>query len=88
MNIFVGNLAPEVDEKDLKELFQTAGQVKSVQIIKDLFSGVSKGFGFVEMPGKAESKAAISELNGRDLKGRPIKVNEARPRPTRGTHRH
>lgn len=80
MNIFVGNLAPEVDEADLKQLFETSGQVKSVQIVKDLFSGVSKGFGFVEMPGKAHSMAAIAGLNGKEFKGQALKVNEARPK--------
>ncbi|MBA2352704.1 MAG: RNA-binding protein [Burkholderiales bacterium] len=80
MNIFVGNLAPEVDEADLKQLFEGSGQVKSVQIVKDLFSGVSKGFGFVEMPGKAHSLAAISGLNGKEFKGQALKVNEARPK--------
>ncbi len=80
MNIFVGNLAPEVDEADLKQLFEASGQVKSVQIVKDLFSGVSKGFGFVEMPGKAHSLAAISGLNGKEFKGQALKVNEARPK--------
>lgn len=80
MNIFVGNLSPEVDESDLKQLFEASGQVKSVQIVKDLFSGVSKGFGFVEMPGKAHSMAAIAGLNGKEFKGQALKVNEARPK--------
>ena len=60
MQIFVGNLAPDANEDDLKALFQTFGEVKSVQIARDLFSGVSKGFGFIEMPGKAHSLAAIA----------------------------
>lgn len=80
MQIFVGNLAPDVTESDLLALFQPFGQVKSAQIARDLFSGASKGFGFVEMPGKAHSAAAISGLNGKDLKGKPLKVNESRPR--------
>ena len=80
MQIFIGNLAPEATEEDIMALFQTFGQVKTVQIARDLFSGVSKGFGFVEMPGKAHSMAAISGLNGKDLKGNPLKVNESRPK--------
>ena len=80
MQIFIGNLAPEATEEDVMSLFQTFGQVKTVQIARDLFSGVSKGFGFVEMPGKAHSIAAISGLNGKDLKGNPLKVNESRPK--------
>lgn len=80
MQIFIGNLAPEATEEDVMALFQTFGQVKTVQIARDLFSGVSKGFGFVEMPGKAHSIAAISGLNGKDLKGNPLKVNESRPK--------
>ena len=80
MQIFIGNLAPEATEEDIMALFQTFGQVKTVQIARDLFSGISKGFGFVEMPGKAHSMAAISGLNGKDLKGNPLKVNESRPK--------
>jgi RNA recognition motif-containing protein len=80
MQIFVGNLAPDVTEEDLLPLFQAYGQVKLIQIARDLFSGTSKGFGFAEMPGKAHSLAAIAGLNGKDLKGRPLKVNESRPR--------
>jgi len=80
MNIYVGNLSYEVTDADLKELFETYGQVSSSSVIKDKFSGQSKGFGFVEMPTDAEAKAALSGLNGRDLKGRTISVDEARPR--------
>ena len=84
MNIFVGNLAPEVTEEDLKEAFLEYGEVKSATLIKDMFTRVSKGFGFVEMPGKAHSQAAIEGLNGKDLKGKNLNVNEARPRKERG----
>jgi RNA recognition motif-containing protein len=84
MNIYVGNLSFEVGDEDLKQAFGGFGQVESVNIIKDKFSGQSRGFGFVEMPNKAEAQAAISGLNGKDLKGRPISVNEARPRSEGG----
>ncbi|HAB54232.1 MAG: RNA-binding protein [Ignavibacteria bacterium RIFOXYB2_FULL_35_12] len=80
MNIFVGNLAKEVTEQDLQTLFAECGNVRSVKIIKDLFSGESKGFAFIEMPGAAEAQKAITELNTRDVKGKKIVVNEARPR--------
>jgi len=80
MNIYVGNLSYEVSEEDLKEAFETFGQVETVNIIKDKYSGQSKGFGFVEMPTKAEADAAIEGLNDTELKGRTMKVNEARPR--------
>ncbi len=79
MNIYVGNLAADVTEKELTEAFAAFGQVKSVQLMRELFSGASKGFGFVEMPGKSHSLAAIAGLNGKELKGQPIRVNEARP---------
>jgi cold-inducible RNA-binding protein len=80
MNIYVGNLSFEVTEDDLMQTFSAHGQVATVNIIKDKFSGESRGFGFVEMPSKDEAQAAIAGLNGTDLKGRSITVNEARPR--------
>ena len=80
MNIFVGNLAPDVTEAQITELFKPFGQVKSVELVRELFTGALRGFGFVEMPGKAHSLAAIAGLNGKDFTGRPLKVNEARPR--------
>ena len=80
MNIYVGNLAHELTEEELKEAFEAFGQVESAKIITDRYSGVSRGFGFVEMPTKAEAEAAIAELNGKELKGRTLTVNEARPR--------
>jgi len=80
VNIYVGNLSRDVTEEDLQEAFGAFGQVASANIIKDRFSGESRGFGFVEMPEKAEAQAAISGLNGKDLKGRALSVNEARPR--------
>ena len=80
MNIYVGNLLREVTEDDLRKAFEAFGQVTSASIIKDKFSGESRGFGFVEMPAKAEAQAAISGLNGKELKGQALNVNEARPR--------
>jgi len=87
MNIFVGNLGPEVTEAEIAELFRPFGQVTSVQLMRELFTGKLRGFGFVEMPGKAHSLAAIAGLNGKELAGRPLTVNEARPRPERGGYR-
>ncbi|MDQ1272446.1 MAG: hypothetical protein QG591_1076 [Planctomycetota bacterium] len=84
MNIFAGNLSLDVTEDDLQQAFEAFGQVKTVKVIKDLFSGTSKGFAFVEMPAKAEAQAAINGLNGKELKGRALNVNEARPRPEGG----
>ena len=83
MNIYVGNLSRDMSEAELREAFQAFGEVTSASIIKDKFTGESRGFGFVEMPNKAEADAAISGLNGKDLKGRAINVNEARPRTDR-----
>ncbi len=80
MNIYVGNLSREATESDLREAFQAFGEVSSAAVIKDKFSGESRGFGFVEMPSKAEGEKAISGLNGKSIKGRNITVNEARPR--------
>ena len=88
MKIYVGNLSYEVDEEDLRLAFENFGQVDSVAIIKDKESGRSKGFGFVEMASKSEGQSAIDELNARDMKGRAINVNEARPpTETRGGSR-
>ncbi len=80
MNIYVGNLSYNVGEEDLKQAFEAFGKVTSASIIKDKFSGQSKGFGFVEMPEKEEAQAAISGMNGKEMKGRTLNVNEARPR--------
>ena len=82
MNIYVGNLSREVTEEELREAFKAFGQVTSVSIIKDRYSGQPRGFAFVEMPAKMEAQAAIAGLNGKDLKGRRLTVNEARPRST------
>jgi len=80
MNIYVGNLSTEVTEDDLRKAFEDHGQVSSAKIITDKFTGVSRGFGFVEMPSKGEAESAINGLNGTELMGQPLTVNEARPR--------
>jgi RNA recognition motif-containing protein len=79
MNIYVGNLSPEVKEEDLNELFSQHGKVSSAKVIRDMFTQESRGFGFVEMPAQAEAMKAIETLNTFDLKGKKIVVNEARP---------
>lgn len=80
MNIYVGNLSHSATEDDLRQAFEAFGQVESVNVIKDRFSGESRGFGFVEMPSRNEAQAAIDGLDGKDLMGRVINVNEARPK--------
>jgi len=80
MKIYVGNLSYQVTEEDLRQALEPFGQVESVAILKDKQTGQSKGFGFVEMNSKAEGQAAIEGLEGKELKGRALKVNEARPR--------
>ena len=92
--LYVGNLAYSVSNSDLEELFSTMGQVQSVAVIVDKFTGQSKGFGFVEMTNAEDASKAIEQFNDSELKGRNIKVNEARPRESSfgggnlsGTHR-
>lgn len=80
MNIYCGNLPWDLTEDELREAFAAYGEVESAKIITDKFSGRSRGFGFVEMPNKEEGDAAITGMNEKELKGRSIKVNEARPR--------
>ena len=84
MNIYVGNLAREVTDEDLQQAFAAFGEVISATVIKDKYSGESRGFGFVEMPAKAEAQTAINDLNGKEFKGRTLNVNEARPRSEGG----
>jgi len=84
MNIYAGNLPRGATEDELREAFEAFGQVASVSIIKDKYSGESRGFGFVEMPAKAEAQAAIAGLNGKEFKGRTLSINEARPRAEGG----
>jgi len=84
MNIYVGNLSSDVTGDDLRQAFEAFGQVESVNIITDKFSGESRGFGFVEMPSKDEATAAIADMNGKDIKGKAVSVNEAKPKTDRG----
>lgn len=84
MNIYVGNLSSDVTGENLRQAFEAFGQVSSAAIIKDKYNGQSRGFGFVEMPNRAEAQAAIENLNGKDLLGQQMNVNEARPRNDRG----
>ena len=84
MNIYVGNLSYDMTDNELLEAFAQFGEVISAKIISDRETGRSKGFGFVEMADKDQGEAAIEQLNGQDIKGRALKVNEARPRPPRG----
>ncbi len=87
MNIYVGNLPWEIQEEDLRQLFEPFGAVDSVAVIKDKLSNRSKGFGFVEMPITAEAREAIETLNGKEVKRRVLRVNEAQPRKEDGAFR-
>lgn len=83
MNIYVGNLSYGMSEDELREAFSAHGEVSSVKILMDRETGRSRGFGFVEMPNQSEGEAAISQLNGKEVGGRALRVNEARPRERR-----
>lgn len=83
MNIYVGNLPHSTTEQELREAFEGFGEVSSASIISDKFTGKSRGFGFVEMPNKEEAEAAIENFDGQDFGGRPLTVNEAKPREER-----
>ena len=87
MNIYVGNLSYDATDDDLREAFESYGTVDTANVIRDHYSGRSRGFGFVEMPDQTEAEAAIAGLDGQEIVGRPVKVNEARPRPPRGERR-
>ncbi len=87
MNIYIGNLEYGVTEDQLRETFGEFGEVSSSNIITDKFTGRSKGFGFVEMPNDEEANAAIDALNDAELNGRPMRVNQARPREERPNRR-
>jgi RNA recognition motif-containing protein len=80
MNIYVGNLSMDVTKTDLQQAFEAFGKVASATVIRDKFSGESRGFGFVEMPDQSEGQAALAGLNGSELMGKNIVVSEARPR--------
>ena len=80
MNIYVGNLSREASSDNLQEAFEAFGQVESAHVVKDRFTGESRGFGFVEMPSKKEAQAAIEGLNDKEFMGQILNVNEARPR--------
>src|SRR4030043_1505138 len=84
MNIYVGNLSFDVSEENLQTTFGAFGQVSTATIVKDKYSGQPRGFGFVEMPDQNEARTAIENLNGKELLGRQMRVNEARPRTDRG----
>lgn len=83
MNLYIGNLSWSLSEGDLQQLFEAYGEVSSCKIVKDKMTNRSKGFGFVEMPNDDEANQAISALNGKEVGGRAISVNEARPREER-----
>jgi RNA recognition motif-containing protein len=84
MNIYVGNLPRATTEDELRQCFEEFGQVTEVRLITDKFSGESRGFGFVEMPSKDEAEKAIEAMNGKELLGRVLNVNEAQPKTDRG----
>lgn len=83
MNIYIGNISYSVDEQELEQIFSEFGEVSSAKIIIDRVTGRSKGFGFVEMPNNEEGQQAIDNLEGREVNGRKLRVNEARPRESR-----
>jgi RNA recognition motif-containing protein len=83
MNIYVGNLSYGMSEDELRDAFAAYGDVASVKILSDRETGRSRGFGFVEMPNQSEGEAAVTQLNGKDVGGRTLRVNEARPRERR-----
>ena len=83
MNIYVGNLSYDVSDEELGEAFAVHGTVTSARVIRDRYTDRSRGFGFVEMENDTEAEAAIAELNGKPIKGRPVNVNQARPREDR-----
>ncbi len=85
MNIYVGNLSAKTSEQELREAFETFGEVDSAKIIKDNFTGKSRGFGFVVMPSQEQAQAAIEGLNGKELEGSTLTVNEAKPRENRSS---
>jgi RNA recognition motif-containing protein len=84
MNIYVGNVSSDLTEEAIQKAFESFGEVASAKIIKDKYTGQSRGFAFVEMPGQSQALSAIKSLNGKDLMGKAITVSEARPRSNEG----
>ncbi len=84
MNIYVGNLSNNATDETIRQAFESFGQVTSAKVIKDKYTGQSRGFGFVEMLEEAQAQAAIKSLNGKELMGKQMSVKEARPRPDQG----
>jgi RNA recognition motif-containing protein len=84
MNIYVGNLSSDATDETIRKAFESFGQVTSAKIIKDQYSGQSRGFGFVEMLEESQAQTAIRSLNGKEFQGKQINVSEARPRPNQG----
>ena len=84
MNIYVGNLSYEATDVTIRQAFESFGQVTSARVIKDKYNGQSRGFGFVEMPAQSQAQTAIKSLNGKELLGKQMSVNEARPRTYQG----
>jgi len=87
MNIYVGNLSYSMSEDELRDAFGAFGEVSSVKILMDRETGRSRGFGFVEMPNQSDGEKAIAQLNGKEVGGRPLRINEARPREQREQRR-
>ncbi len=84
MNIYVGNLSSDVTDEMIRGAFESFGEVTSAKVIRDKYTGQSRGFAFVEMPAQSQAQTAIKSLNGKELKGKEMKVSEARPRPSEG----
>jgi RNA recognition motif-containing protein len=87
MNIYVGNLSNDATDETIKQVFESFGEVTSARVIKDKYTGQSRGFGFVEMPVQSQAQTAIKSLNGKELLGKEMSVNEARPRADQGRTR-
>jgi RNA recognition motif-containing protein len=84
MNIYVGNLSNDATDVTIREAFESFGEVTSARVIKDKYNGQSRGFGFIEMPAQSQALTAINSLNGKELLGKQMSVNEARPRADQG----